>query len=668
MFCMKCGKPTEDGQTICPECAAASAPVQEQPAQVPVEVPEEIPVEAPAAEPVFAEPAEEPAAVPFEETTTDFTSQTSENLFDLNFSAEEEKKEKAINPKQKKLVTMIVSGVLALAVVTVGLLGFLVWDWGDWFQNLFWKLKPAEEYKNNVEEKALTDEDSSSEIAVLRNGIVGVYGALVNSVNQEEGSADVTLDVEIGDELISMLEMAVGSQLPEGMEIPNKASLTLSSSGNQDLSQMDMGISLNDVQLMQLRYIMDILNAEGYLGILAPEDMADGYLSMPLPEELTNSAYTEIVLDFVAELPSEEEFAQMVDKYIMLAFQQIQEVEKESNTIEAAGVKQNVTVLTYEISQETIVDIALAILEEAEDDETLYQLLQAFCQLMNEVSALQATPSDGYYGYYEPEYYDADDIFEQIPDLIAELEDMDADDEAIIVIETYVDSKGNIVGRQLEVEDADTTIAYYTAVKGNKIGMLMEMESYGETVTLEGSGTVKKQSIVTGELALDVFGDEYAIIELDGFDIKKYTGTIRFKLGEDAVDMLEDELDGIPVGSLLDIADIALEMTLNTNSVSVGIVNGKNSLVKISLSGAMKESGEASAPNKSVSIEDTEALEEWLSKVDMDLLADQLEKAGLPDEIVDIVREADPMDLISSFGAQPEYNPGYNSTESGYSF
>ena len=325
-------------------------------------------------------------------------------------------------------------------------------------------------------------------------------------------------------------------------------------------------------------------------------------------------------------------------------------------------MKQNVTVLTYEISEETVINIAIAILEEAEDDEVLYQLVQAYCDYMNGIAALQAEAYGDYYDYYEPAYFDADEIFEQIPDAIEELEDMDPNDDTAIVIETYVDSKGNICGRSIEAENADTTISYYTAIKGKKIGMLAEMESYGESIRIEGSGTIKKDSIVTGELAFEVFGDEYAIIDLDGFDIKAYTGTLRFKLGADAVDLLEEQFTDIPVGTLLNVSDLAVEVTLNTGSVKIGLVSGKKALVTATLSGSIKEGGEASVPKDTVDVEDTEALEEWINNLDMDALADLLEEAGLPDEIVEMVRETDPMELIESMGAQavaPDYNYYY---------
>ena len=325
MFCMKCGKPIEDDQMLCPDCAAAAQPVQEQPVEIPAEEPI---FQAPAEEPIFQVPVEQ---APAEEATVPFTPESAENLFNLNFSTEPEQKEKKPrNPKNKKLIAWITSGVAALAIVAVGLLGFLVWDWGDWVQNLFWSMKSPEEYKNKIEQKALTDEDSNSEIASLRNGLVGMYGFLVNSINQEDSSAEMTVKVELSDEAKALL----GSYLsmPYGMEIPSNASLTLNSSGDRDISQADLGLSLNDVQIMQLRYIVDILNEEGYLGVLSPEGMADEYLAMVLPE-MYSAEYTALTVEFVESLPSEEEFAKMVDKYIMLAFEQITEVEKEKGTI-----------------------------------------------------------------------------------------------------------------------------------------------------------------------------------------------------------------------------------------------------------------------------------------------------------------------------------------------
>lgn len=683
MFCMKCGKPTEDGQVICPECAAAAQPAQEQPVEIPVEEAatfeapiEEMPAaQMPVEEPVSEAPAEAPV---FEAPAFEAPAQEApqEALFDLNFSSEPAKK--ARKPVNKKLLTWIIAGAVALSLVTVGLLGFLVWDWGDWVQNLFWSMQPAEDYKDNIEQKALTDEDANNETALIKQGLVSVYGAFVNYAGPQDGAAEVTLDVELGKELISLLELALGGQLPDGMEIPTNASMTFGSNASGDTTQVDIGFGLNKVQIMQLRAILDAANELGYVGILSPEGMAKDYLSLDISEvmeEMNDStAMITLMTELAAELPSQEEFAAMLDRYILLAFEQVQEVEKEKETIEADGVKQSFTVLTYEISEETLLDIALVILEEAEDDETLYQIVQAFCNFANKVNEMQYSAYDGfdgYYGYYEPEYYDPDELFDQIPDLIEELEEVDPDDETLIEIDTYVDSKGNICGRKITIDEADAEIVYVTAISGGKIGILAEADIEGQKVTLEGSGKVKKGSVVTGTLTLTAEKQELLVLELEGFDIKTGLGTVRIMLGDDAKDLLEENMGAsMGMASMLNVADLAIELKLNTNSIAISLLSGKKTMVTVTLSATAKDATKVSIPKNSVLAESEADLASWISALDMNKLADQLGKAGMPAEIVDAVRNADPSELFGGTAAD-SYDDFYADSEvieSGYYF
>lgn len=667
MFCMKCGKPTEDGQTICPECAAAAQPVQEQPVQIPVEeqpAPAQEPVyEAPVQEPVYEAPMQEPMyQAPMQEPVYQAPMQEpavpAEELFNLNFSSEmPENTKKSLPPQKKKLLTGIIAGVVALAIVAVGLLGFFAWGWGEWIQNLFWKLLPAEEYKEKVEEKALVNEEANNETALLKQGLVDVYGAFVNYAGPQDSSAEVNLNLDLGEELVSLLELAVGNQLPEGLEIPTNASLSLGSTAVGDSTQLDIGLGLNKVDLLKLRAIIDTAKKLGYMGILSPEGMSEEFFSVDITEamEQMEDGYALVTLlqDLAAELPSQEAFSEMLDRYILLALAQIEEVEKETEKVEVDGVKQTFTVLTYEISEETLQDIAIAILEEAEDDETLFQIVQAFCNFANEMGALQVEAySDDYWVSYEPAYYDPDEIFNKIPELIEQLKEEEVSDEKLFTIDTYVDGKANICGRKIEIEDADAEIFYITAVSGNKAGFLAEAEIEGQKVKLEGSGKVKKDQL-TATLVLEAAKQEMLVVELENFHIKEHTGTIRIMLGDDAKELLEENMgEAAGIASILNVVDMSIELDIGADSIAVGLSIDDKQLITVSLSAATGDSPKISLPTKSQLVENSADMKEWLSKVDMGKLADQLGKAGLPAQLVDAVRELDLSEMIGSTAVQ----------------
>jgi len=639
MFCPKCGKPTEEGQTLCPECLAAEAPAQEIPVQ-----------QAPAQE----APAQE--------------------AFELNLTGEEapkaKKAKKEKKPGKKLFGKIPLGGAIAIGasivlVITL-VLGFWLGGWadviGEWFN---WLKKPAE-HKDNVEEKSLTSEESTSDVAVLKRGTTKVYGAFVEALRSGDTATAMSLRVELGDELGNLIASAAGmsgdseeaAAVAEILKAFKKAELNLNTCGSGELAQDDVGLMVNGYDLAGIRVIMDALNGRIYMGITKPVALQGDYIyvDVDINEAMAQAGATmspaevQAALSAAADrLPSEEEFAAMLDAFIMTAIREIDDVERERETLEADGIKQSFTVLTYKIDQSTAADMMVAIMEEAADNDTFRDVLEA-------VSLL----SEGLGGDPIP----VDDFLSQLEAMADSYEGVETDDDAgEIVIKTYVDAKGFVQGRSIildEIVGEEAEITYLTATKGSKQGFCLEVKGEeGTLMELKGTATVKK-GLSTGSYKLKVQGQEGLILETKNFDFNNFTGTLRIKLGKAIVESIEASA---PVSAFIDLSGAALDLTLGEGSLDVGLYLNNKLLFSVGMTVKAGTESTVTIPDNAISAEDQIAMLQWVEKFnDEELIRSELKKAGL-DKILDLLLNANmevgrPNMEITTSGDASDYKYG----------
>lgn len=522
-------------------------------------------------------------------------------------------------PKEKKsnkLVGWIIGGVAALAVLVTCLVGFLGMDWGLYIRDTFQRMKEPEEYKNIVEERALT-EGGVTETAALKKVLTAAYGKTREAA--ELGGREVTLQLELGGKLRSLLEMALAGD-QEALAILDSlqsVDLTLNTNAEDQRFQGVISLGLNGEHVAKLDVVLDVEGEKLYLTI--PELNETALLAdLQGQEELQLAQQAGSVLkDFLLRCPDEQTMSQLWDRYLLLALRQIDDVEMETDEIDAGGVTQKVTVLTYEISDETALAMALAVLEEAKDDPDVQDLIENFNQLTKDINRLDPEA--------EAPTLDADTIDQAI----RELESLETSGETVLTVETYVNRKGQIVGRSYQVEDAE--ISYYWTMDGHDVGMMAYVKADGVKVTGEGSGLYKK-GVLNGKLTLKAAGMELMTAELKDMDYTKNSGTILLRLGDDLCDMLAEELE-IP-SALLDISKIGVEVTYSENTVDMGLLLGSSDLLRLRLTDSARESDEIRLPQKT-----TEDGNAWLVGVKTDVLRDMLEKTGLHQDLIDAFLE-----------------------------
>ncbi len=669
MFCIKCGRPTEDGKTMCDACAAqelAYNPVAEpayqsapepvyQPAAEPVYQPAAEPVYQPAAEPVYQHPVEpvyQSAPQNYYQNPAEPVYQSAPS-FELNNPAETGKKAKKAKKAKSGKKGFPVGGIVAaVAVVGVAAAAFFCWDSiVSFFMRSF---ASPEDYMSHVEQKAA--EDTINDITTIYGDILGAMGG---ETETEDYAVKSDIQLTIGDEILDVLQ---SSMTASGMDMDLSWLSNIKLSGyvgsNEDLMKADLGIGLGNTTVATISYLMDLGESTMYLGI--PE-LSDTYLQLNLEdipgvtedmEEIENqlNQMQDMMDEIVKLLPAEEKLNEVLVRYWGIVLANLEDVEKSTETVEAGGLEQKLNVIECTITQEGLYNIVIAILEDLQNDKEMMECVYAIAELSGA---------------------DEDMVDEAIDMALESMEDMakDADNDNRINLTTYVDNSDKIVGRTIEVEgsDMDPVKMYYITV-WEKDEFAFEA-NVADQMEIIGSGSREKK-LISGEYALEVQGMEVVTLEIADYDEKAaeegyLNGVFTIAPGSDLADLVtgamgspvdpEDDYYGSyeaypsassstssVVGAIL---NFELELSfVNTESNSeFGMVMKAAGVdvIGIKVTAEKVEPTDVKIPKDSVELdmEDPASIQEWVLGMDFEKVVSNLEKAGLPAELMEYVYE-----------------------------
>ncbi len=584
MFCEKCGRPIEDGQTICSSCAAEQSAVSCQEAAEPV--------------------AEAPVADTFELNTADTASA-----------------QKA--PKKKK---GLIAGIVALAIAAAAAIGiFLNLDGINGFVGR--TFQSPEDYLANVESAAITEYSAE---------LTKAYGALLEnySKNLNAGSGEIRLT--LGEDILSYAESMLQQQGMQ-MELDWLSQLTLSVDANVQKTAMQaaLGIGLGDNSLLSADMILDLEKSVVYMAL--PE-LNKTYLSVDMSSQLPADQLDEVLAQstqmtdaLVKALPSEETLNKLITTYVDIVLSEIDSVEKENDTITVNDVSQKVVVLTAKITQKDLLDIAEKVLKKAEKDQDLKDVLTDLGDYVNEIGKMNGG-----------EYFEPVDLYQEfvnaIPSALEEIEEAkeDTDSSNYIKLKVYVDMQNNVRGHAMTIygdgEKQGPSLSWLSVVKGDTT--YTEADLAGGRIT--GEETVKK-GVSQGEYSLYVEGEKLGTLEFE--DVTENSGTLRLVPSEELISQALSG-SGIPTAMLGD--SLALELSYDAKdteaSYEVKILVGSKALVGLALSGKASDGGNIAIPSDALNAADETVISQWLEGADLSKLITSLENAKVPTELVDVVR------------------------------
>lgn len=580
MFCQNCGKPTEGDQVLCPDCAA--------------------------------EKTRE-----FHEATPTQQEQPIADTFELNTATPQ-------SPAPSKKKIGLIAGIAALAVVLAALIGIVLNL--DSIKALYSRnaLSPAE-YLQEVENKAF--DEYTAELSQ-------VYSQYLETFSTQHTAGQANIGVTLGDKVLSLAEMALQAQGME-MELDWLQDISLATQFNtqDDTYQANIGLGLGDNHLVSVDLIFDMANAMLYLA--APE-LSSTYLSgdfsdtLPADEMTTiMKQTTDAMRDLAAAMPTEAELTGMLNSYVKLVLSQIQNVEKKTESITVNGITQEVVVLTAKVTSAEITDIAEKILAQAKTDATLKKIICAFSDYVNTVSTMNGLD-------------ETLDLYQEFSDALAEitLSKDDVSEEDYLLLDVYVDMQSNLRGHRLTVYSdgvAEELPIYILSVVEDGI---THTEIALGSAYITGESTEQKD-VLQGSYSLSV--EDQAVMTVELKDVTETSGTIRLIPSEEILNMLlaENELVSVLNGN------IALEVSVDTQNelpaFAVRILADTELLIGLRVSSALSNSTAITVPTDTLDLTDENNLIQWLTTLDFTQVMDNMEKANVPQELMEIVANLEEM-------------------------
>jgi len=600
MLCKNCGTQIPDDSVLCPQCGAA----------IEKEIPQ--PVEAQTTQPVAETESQYAFAQPA-------------------FDAPEEKPVK----KTKKGLIAGLSAAVAVLVVFAVLVG-VMWPrlQGAWVE----KFGTNEEYLAYVEQQS-SDEfndaviDTYRELKDAMSAIAaGMPSAGFSSANKLE--MKLTLSDKVIDSLESNIWHSAGQKVQ--MDWLKDVSLDGRYVSKDNLQRSVSTLKIGTTEILGIDLILDAEKELCYFGIPA---LTGKYLKVDMNQMLGNGdeggatitpeggvvvgapvGFAEYLADeeFLELLPSEAVLEQLLAKYTGILLDNLQNVEKTTETVKVGELEQSLTALTTTITPEDGKVIATAFLQALKEDKQVEKLVKDIAGYLAAKDVVESA-DEAYKSFVD-----------SIDESLASMGDHDIDDEDPIVWTNYVNGSHKVVGRRFQCGDDKF---YFCQLKqGEKSALVVEMGD----LKLEGQGT-EKDNKINGEYRLGVRGEELFRVALLDFQSNKTVTNGKIHLIPSA-DVLKEIASGMGLdvvdASALTLANPKLELSFATtqeqSTVAINLLAGGEVAVGLICTVEEIASESITVPENAYNMEQVET---WASEVDISKIMEALEKAGVPVEL-----------------------------------
>lgn len=504
-----------------------------------------------------------------------------------------------IQPKKKKckLAKIIIPIVAVLAIM-----GIMA---GVFFKDI--KGIALQNFGTPQEYFEFIEKNSASAYSKKLSSAFGEY----KNAEKTDSATQVNMDIKLGDEIITLLEKEAGAGLD--FDWLKKISINTLLNNSGDKSLVEMMLMLSDTEMVGVKTIVDNKKQHVYMSL---PNLIDKYTISENEEGDTKDASRLINNEeFNKILPEEEEVKELIDKYFALLIDNIEGIEKTKEKIKIEGIEQELTVLKTVIEKEEIVQITENLLNELGKDETIKKYIEDISAFLKE---------EGYIKKNKDVYEDYQD---GLADALKELK-KDKTIKPLTVI-TYVDSRHNVVGR--EIEEDDVKLGYLTVKKGKDVAVCVVLDE----VKITGKGT-RENKAFNANFTIENDNKELleVILSLDSAKIKD--GLLN---GRATLNFLDEAQKQVMKNFNMDISDYSVEIVFSsqqeiaTQTISLNDENGE--LINIKLETQPVEPKEIELPN----INDVVSNEEFGEYADFTKLIDALREAGAPSVLVDALEQ-----------------------------
>ena len=418
-----------------------------------------------------------------------------------------------------------------------------------------------------------------------------------------------------------------------------------------------MKVLLNDNQICSLEYYLDPESQDVYMRIpeLSDkyfktnlkeaadqqasniesdiEELTPGDTDVDIPTDNFASAYSDsislsasLMSDLSSALPEASVIETLLDKYGSMLFDNLTEGESSQETLTAGDISQDCTVYEGQISSEDAVKTATELLEAAKSDSDIESILNTWNDKLssdeNLYESFTAAVDKGLNALKDTDTSDSEDSY--------------------LSTKIWVDEKGRIAGRALEIQEGDTTtpiLTWQMPENGSDFGYLLTIASDDiNTYSLSGSGQIDGDKL-NGTYELSLADSISAIIEVKDYDTVSakegnLNGNYKITFPSSDTDNEDDYYSSI-------LENFALVLDLNSEkdsgSVALSIENAGSTLGTLSITGG---AGEAVEIPDLASLKDVydannnDDMNAYAATLDFTSIMDNLSKAGVPDEVI----------------------------------
>lgn len=635
MFCPHCGNQLEGDSLFCSACGGRIDAGAETPA-----APEQTP------------------GLGQTEFNGDFTMGSGTSFPGSAFAApdfdapqpEEPKKKKRLS---KKAIIGMISGTVAVALIAV-VIG-LNWQWirGKWIL-LFGS---DEDYFEFVEEK---------QAKTYAKALSAAYSSPMDLFGMDSsGTSTVTFDAD--EQLLAAFLQEMGIDYNGDLSFLSEVQFKTEHNITEEGMSASIGLVISGQTILTANMTVDYEAQTIYYSF--PE-LSDKVLTMRIStgggRDLQQALEIMDQLDEEGIMPSESEMESILERYIGVIINAVDNVNMRNSTLQVNGVSQDCKKITARITERTMNDIMIAVLREVKNDKDLKALFQ------------KAMSSDAAYLLYgaAPSAAEINSLYD---DLLAGIDEeieylrsrstymMANEPEEIFTLIDYVNSSHEVIGREISI-DEETVIFYGTARDGKKVGTKLELSSdyFGTGILFQGSGT-KDGDKVTGDYVLTVeerrvsynysYDDYYGYgydsqrtvtyeehevcnIHLTDFDVKalqegRLNGKVR-------VSPSGDLMEGLLGSRLASVLNVSVEFDFrtagNSESVDIDLLVGDSVMFSIGVNSELADSQELTTPS-GPQVDGNYGLTEFERSLSFDRVRNSLRNTNLPREIIAYAEE-----------------------------
>lgn len=453
------------------------------------------------------------------------------------------------------------------------------------------------------------------------------------------GNTNANLDMTIrpGQQMLNLLQ----SYIPkETLDISALQSIGLNTSMTMQssMNRMALEVLINGKKLADADLIMDMATTSMWLGL---PGLHDKYLEYSAGEQMDQigsavpvpGAMMDLVPVILEALPDAAKVEPLLNKYIGMILNGIEDVKRENKTLEMDGASQEAVVLTYTITEEQIVDIITNVLKAAKDDADLKAVIDDLGDALEGIAAEAGGVTEEMDLY--PAFVDA--VNEGIA-YFESIEEFSKDN--YLLITTSLDKQNEIIGRAFTMYsegESAIELAFLSVandrVRNVEFSFYMPATSAGATgkngVLLRGHDDLSGGKVTGGEYNVSLITDGQAM-KLVTFMMEESSDNGSVVLVEPTADLLR-MLFGEQAAALDFVLRFEAKAQGDDASVTIDLLLNGELVIGLDLAISEGAPAQIVKPENTVNGLEESGMQTWIDGLNIEKLLENWKATGMPE-------------------------------------